>query len=495
MTSEFSIIKKATTGLILLIIAVACSSTDYSTKSNYENLIDNIELYFNDSMFEHAYWGALIKSLDDGKIWYERNQDKLFMPASNQKIPTTACALLNLGPDYMFKTYIQTNGVIEDSVLKGDLIIFSNGDPTIYDRFFDSPLTVFRMWVDSLKAKGINKIAGDIIGNDNAFDDQSIGSGWSHDYLDAWYAAEIGALQFNENVLDINIIKPKTISDKTIIEPNVESNYFTIIDSLTITDTGRTRVRYFREFGTNEILLKGRITPGDDTLTVSPSIYNPTLFYVTKLKEVFEEGGIEVEGKPVDVDDISLVKIQNAGVLFEHTSPPLKDIIKVLLKRSQNLYAETMTRALGYEKFGIGSFRNGEMVVEETLQQIGIEPETYSYADGSGLTRYNFISPNEIVKILEYMYNSEYSEYWIDALPIAGVDGTLKYRMRGTAAEGNVKAKTGTISNVRGLSGYVTTADGQRLVFSFLVNAHLRSTADTEYITDNVLRMIAEFKR
>ena len=159
----------------------------------------------------------------------------------------------------------------------------------------------------------------------------------------------------------------------------------------------------------------------------------------------------------------------------------------------QNLYAETMVRILGFHETGRGAFDEGKKVVESVLLDFGIEPDTYSFKDGSGLSRYNYISPKQIVKILKGMKKNPYWEIWYDIQPIAGVDGTLKYRMRGTKAEGNVRAKTGTISNVRGLSGYVTTSEGEDIVFSFLVNGHLRSSRDTNLITDKVLEVISEY--
>jgi D-alanyl-D-alanine carboxypeptidase/D-alanyl-D-alanine-endopeptidase (penicillin-binding protein 4) len=165
------------------------------------------------------------------------------------------------------------------------------------------------------------------------------------------------------------------------------------------------------------------------------------------------------------------------------------------MKRSQNLYAETLVRTMGVYEKGGGSFDSGKAVVEARMTEIGIQPDTYSYADGSGLSRYNYVSPEELVKILEFMYKSQCKDLWLDILPHAGVDGTLSNRMKGTRTEGNVKAKTGTISNVRGLSGYVTTAAGEELVFSFLVNGHLLSSRDTDRITDSILEIIANFGR
>ena len=163
------------------------------------------------------------------------------------------------------------------------------------------------------------------------------------------------------------------------------------------------------------------------------------------------------------------------------------------MKKSQNLYAETMVRVLGLNDSGTGSFEEGKKVVENVLQEFGIKPGTYAYMDGSGLSRYNFISPRQLVKILEGMRESENWDIWYDIQPIAGVDGTLKKRMKGTKAEANVRAKTGTISNVRGLSGYVKTSANEEIVFSFLVNGHLRTSRDTEIITDKVLEIIAQY--
>ncbi|RPI72364.1 MAG: D-alanyl-D-alanine carboxypeptidase/D-alanyl-D-alanine-endopeptidase, partial [Ignavibacteriales bacterium] len=216
------------------------------------------------------------------------------------------------------------------------------------------------------------------------------------------------------------------------------------------------------------------------------------------LKEVFEEEGITVSGLPLDCDDLYLWnhKPNDFNLISLHASPPLKDILSGLMKRSQNMYAETMVRVLGWKEHGLGSFRNGKNVVESVLKNnFEIEPETYAFMDGSGLSRYNYVSPEQLVKIMEGMRKHKYSKIWKDILPVAGIDGTLKNRMKGTSAEGNVYAKTGTISNVRGLSGYVTTSDGEELVFSFLVNGHLLSSKETEEITDSVLEMIASFSK
>lgn len=490
--------------LFAVSLSAGCSSSntvsdnqDKTIVNPIEQLKSKIDARFSDPLFEHAHWGVLIKSLKTGEVWYERNSKRMFNPASNEKIPSAAAALTVLGPDFTFTTDLCARGIISDSVLNGDLVVFGNGDPTLYSHFMKDPRDLFRNWALQLKNKGIKRITGNLIGDDNAFDDNSIGYGWSLDGLDAWYSAEIGALQLNENYVDIKIIPPQDKNGKTTFEPNIPSSYYTIIDNLTVCDTGINDVTVSRPYGVNKIMVSGTIVAGKKPFVESPALTNPTLFYVTVLKEVLNEEGIKVDGQAVDCDDIPGWKHQPSDflVIDSHNSPLLKDIIKEMMKRSQNLYAETMPRILGLKSSGLGSFRNGKKVVEGVLKQFGIEPSTYAYMDGSGLSRYDYISPEQLVKILSAMRQSPYWEQWRDAQPVAGVDGTLKNRMKGTKAEGNVRAKTGTISNVRGLSGYVTTADGEEVVFSFLVNGHLRPSADNEKITDSVLDMIASFSR
>jgi D-alanyl-D-alanine carboxypeptidase/D-alanyl-D-alanine-endopeptidase (penicillin-binding protein 4) len=493
--------KKLFTFIFLTILSLqffipGCSASRTEKVTRFAYLKQKIYERFNDSLFHHAHWGVLIKSLKTGETWFEQNADKMFMPASNEKILTSSAALIELGPDFRFETYLTYNGEIKDSILDGDIIVFGNGDPTLYNRFNNSPKDVFLKWSEDLKTLGIKKINGNIIGDDNAFDDRHTGYGWSFDGLDAWYSAEVGALQLNENYVDLKIIPPPTINDSLQVIPNLSSRFYEIRNEVQTIDTGRTRVSIERPFGKNIIFVRGYIKAGDKSFEETPSLTNPTLFYVTVLKEVFEEQGITVTGLPKDCDELTNwnYKPENFKLIALHKSPPLNEILSGLMKRSQNMYAETMVRVLGWKEYGLGSFSNGKKVVEVVLENyFGIKPDTYAFMDGSGLSRYNYVSPRQIVKIMEGMRIHKYWDVWRDIQPIAGVDGTLKNRMKGTSAEGNVRAKTGTISNVRGLSGYVTTADGEEIVFSFLVNGHLLGSKDTEDVTDSVLEMIASF--
>jgi len=479
--------------IIFPLIFGGCSSaTNFYSLDETKQLIDQ---KFQDSLFSHAHWGVLIESLTTGEVWYEQNGNKMFMPASNEKIPTAAATLLTLGPNFRYKTNLYYTGDIIDSVLNGDLIIKGDGDPTFFTKFYEDSRTPFFYWIDILKKMGIKKIDGNIIGDDNAFEDYGYGDGWTFDGLDSWYSAESGALQFNENNIDLQIIPPKSIDEKLQVIPNVKSNYFNIINNTNISETEPSQISINRAFGTNNITISGIVKVGSKPFERSLSISNPTLFYTNVLLETILSSGILVTGKAIDCDDISdwNPNYNSQKLMNSYLSPPIIDIMKGMMKRSQNMYAETFVKTLGLNIGGIGSFNEGKKVVENVLSNFGIAPKSYAFTDGSGLSRYDYISPKQIVTILKAMKKSQYWNEWNSLFPIAGVDGTLKNRMKGTKAEGNVKAKTGTISNVRGLSGYLTAANGEEIVFSFLVNGHLLSSDDNEMLTDSVLSLIAEY--
>ncbi len=494
--------RSAITGFTTTCVLASCASTTAQTQvavaqgSSRTDLVEQVEKIFNDSRFENAFWGAAIQSLDSGEVWYERNADKLFMPASNEKIPTAAAGLLYFGPDWTFTTHLCAEGEISGDTLDGNLVVFGNGDPTMYTRFQEDSRSVFFEWADKLKENGITRVTGDLIGDDNAWDENGFGYGWTVGGLDAWYSAETSALSFNENYVDLTFKPPATVDGKLTVTPNIPSAYFEIVDKTKVVAEGRTRVSVDREYGTNQIVLSGTVVAGDKSFERSPSIWNPTGFYVTVLKETLESRGIEIDGDAIDCDEIDGWNHEPGDftVLDKHASPPLREILAGLMKRSQNMYAENMVRVMGHAAHGEGSFSNGRRVVKDELSSFGVPSGGWSFMDGSGLSRYNYVSPRILLNILKGMRQHEYWEVWKNAQPIAGVDGTLRRRMKGTAAEGNVRAKTGTISNTRGLSGYVTTAAGEEIVFSFLVNAHQVSSRDTEDVTDGVLALIAAYQ-
>lgn len=481
--------------LIFVLTFSACTSTrhiqDGLPASPRAKLVSEIDSLLNDSAFAHAFWGVRVMSTKTGEVWYERNADKMFMPASNEKIITGAVALNQLGGDFRYKTTVSANGAVQNGVLKGDLIVASNGDPSLYKRFYTDSREVFRRWAEQLKTQGITRITGRIVGDDNAFEDYPYGNGWPFDDFEYDYSAEIGALQLNENYVDLLITPPKTVGEAYQIQPSTPSNYYTVQNNLNVVPTGSSAVSASRPYGQTKITLKGQVVAGGKALEESPTMPNPTLFYATVLRETLIAAGIQVDGEAADVDDLPQYNTQQATVLIEHQSPPFSQLLKVMMKISQNLYAETFTRTLGWAQNGIGSFENGHNIVENQLLTWGIPKKSYVYADGSGLSRYNYTNPRILTTILARMRVHQDWEIWKAAFPIAGVDGTIGNRMKGTPAENNARAKTGTIANTRGLSGYVTTRSGEELVFSILVNGHLLASRDTDRITDGIVSRLA----
>ncbi|MFO7841195.1 MAG: D-alanyl-D-alanine carboxypeptidase/D-alanyl-D-alanine-endopeptidase [Fidelibacterota bacterium] len=488
--------------ILTIVLLISCTSTSESVKKSgprtFNSMMKAIDELVHDEAFSHAHWGVLIKSLDNDEIWYAHNAERLFMPASNNKIPGAAGALSILGPDFRFETRLLTRGDIKDGVLHGDLVIRSNGDPTLYERYQGDSRAVFRSWADTLKKQGIFRIEGGIIGDDDAYDDVHLGAGWSWDYLQTWYAAQFGALQFNENYVDVKIVAPENMDGKIRLIPNISSSYFTLHDRIELIGEGQTRIRYERAPNTNDIIFSGQLKLGSDTLELSPTIHNPTGFYVQVLKETLEAGDIHIAGEAIDCDELKnwshTAEDPNYRELAHYYSVPLSEILTRMMKRSQNMYAETMPRVIAWKESGLGTFDTGREIMDSLFVHFGIEPGSWVYADGSGLTRYNYISPQILVKILEGMYGSELKDIWMKTFPVAGEDGTLKNRMKGTVAEGCVLGKTGTISNARGLSGYAKTAAGENIVYSFLVNGHILSTKETERITDSILELICSYK-
>ncbi|WP_092346719.1 D-alanyl-D-alanine carboxypeptidase/D-alanyl-D-alanine-endopeptidase [Candidatus Chrysopegis kryptomonas] len=470
----------------------------YYEDTELNQLRSELDDIFNNPSFSNAYWGVVIQSLETGEYFYRLNEHKSFIPASNMKLFTTAVALLKLGPDFKYRTNLYTDGEIKDGILYGNLFVRGTGDPTISGRFTNGDvIKTFKDWADSLIKLGIKEINGDIIGDDNYFDDQYMGTGWSWDDETYWYSAHISALSFNDNCVDLEIIPGKKIGEPALVKITPETKYVKINNFVTtVHPDSVTQIDFFRAPGTNVINVFGKISLRSKTYKESISVHNPTLYTVTVLKEVLESKGIKVNGNAVDIDDSQLnPDYETMKVLASYESPPLSEIIKVINKRSQNFYAEQVFRTLGKIFGGEGSTQKSVEVIKNTLSQIGIPPDAISIYDGSGLSRLNLVTPFQILTLLNYMYRHEYFSYFYESLPIAGVDGTLETRMRKTKAQGNVRAKTGYVQYARSLSGYVKTKDDEMLAFVMMTNNYLVPTSVANITQDIVCNRLANFSR
>lgn len=491
--------------LIVLLFFILCSP-GFSQESNQEiqpqlshstlkEFWDQMNDIFDDPNFSSANLGVVIQSLETGEFFYKRNENKLFMPASNLKLFTTAAALFLLGPDYRFSTNIYKNGNVDGSILVGDLVIQGRGDPTISGRFYDNDIyTVYNLWADSLLAAGIDEITGNIIGDDNQFDDLSLGTGWAWDHESYWYSAPSSAISFNDNCVDISI----TIDEikHPVVKINPDTKYVIVVNNVkyALKDSA-TAVDVYRERGTNLATVFGTIRDGDSVKTYV-TVNNPTQYSMVILKSVLEKKGIKIGGFAIDIDDVPAgLDYAKLNKIFTHYSVPLNEIIKITNKNSHNFYAEQILKTIGLETFGLGTAENGIEASREIYQEMGIDPENMTIVDGSGVSRLNLVTPRQVVSLLNFMYKSNLFPNFYNSLPIAGIDATLGTRMKNTKAQSNVRAKAGFIEMVRSLSGYVHTGDNEPVAFTIIANNFNVPAKLVDNLQDLVCLRLANFKR
>ena len=461
---------------------------------------------FDAPVTKHAQWSVLARSLDTGEVLFARDDGKLMMPASNMKIVTLAAAAQTLGWDHRFVTTLETAAAIRNGSLAGDLIVRGGGDPTIGSRG-NRHLAVFDEWAAALRAAGVERIDGRIVGDDQAFDDEGLGGGWAWDYLQYGYAAPIGALQYNENAAPLTVSPGSHVGEPAVVQLAAGSGL--VVNNLTVTGAAGTpeTIAYRRYLDRPVVEVTGSV-PVATAEAPAPAkvvqrqvaVVNPTRFFAQALKDALISRGIPVSGDAADLDDLAPAPPPGSDavrrVLASTSSPPLGELAAVLMKVSQNQYAETLLKAMADPTAGPGSVQAGRAAVLRVLGEWQIDASGLVMTDGSGLSRYNYVTAELLTRILERMYaDPRHREPFMASLPVAGREGTLATRLRRTRAEGNARAKTGSISNVRTLSGYLRTRDGEMLVFSILANSFAIPAASVDWIADLGVEVLANFAR
>jgi D-alanyl-D-alanine carboxypeptidase/D-alanyl-D-alanine-endopeptidase (penicillin-binding protein 4) len=464
----------------------ACQVNNQKSNSNINQFLDNL--------IPHCgFWGVSAKSIGKNKSLVNWNGDYPFVPASNMKLLTTAVALIRLGPDYRFNTSLLSDAPIINGVLKGNLVLRGVGDPTISDKFHKNSAIVFDDWAEQLKKRGISEIEGDIVGDDDLFDDNDVGKGWTWEDDLFYYSARISALSYNDNCIDVVVAPAANSGDPAIISMKPHTSYV-YIDNHVITKSVGQKSDFHgrRNRTTSSIELMGSIEKGVAPYRFKLSVANPTLFTVTVLKEVLEQRGIKVRGYPIDIDEITTDKpdYDQLRILASYQSVPLSMIVKFINKESQNLYAELAFRTLGAKFEGRGSTENAVKVIRQTLELMGIKGDSLHINDGSGLSRLNLVSPNQIVSLLDYMSHHPFFNEFYAALPIAGRDGTLAGRMNNTGMTDRMRAKTGTLTHVSALSGYLCTGNDELVAFSILGNNILSPAAEVRALQEDLCQQI-----
>ena len=455
-------------------------------------LAADLDRIFNAPVMEQGLWGVEVKSLDTGRVLYARNARTLMMPASNMKILTLAAAAETLGWDYRFTTTLETTAAVENGALRGDLVVRGAGDPTINSRDKRAD-AVLDEWAAALKTAGITSIGGNVVADATAFDDRRLGQGWAWDYLEAGYAAPVSALEFNENIATLTIKPGAKPGDPAALELPPATGLGLVYHVVTGENGTATTIAIDRLVDRAYLDVRGTIAADAAPATRDVAVANPALYFAHSLVLGLQARGIFVRGLPREFVRPSFdVPVEPRRTIAESKSPPLRDIATVMMKVSQNLYAETLLRAVGLAKSGLGSAENGRRAAADVFTAWGIPSGGYVQADGSGLSRYDYVTADMVVTLLEHMYKDpRHKEAFTATLPIAGKDGTIASRLKGTRAETNATAKTGSISNVRTLSGYVKTRDGETLAFSILANSFTIPAATVNYIADVAVETLA----
>jgi len=466
---------------------------DRSVSKSIRNFRYQVDELLQAPYLQPAMIGILIENIRTGEVVYSLNAHKLLMPASNMKLFTTAAATALLGPDFRYTTTLYSDGQVVDGTLNGNLFVRGSGDPTISGRYNNGLTTaIFENWADSLKTRGIRKINGAIIGDDNIFDDDRYGYSWALDDHAYYYAAEINGLSFNDNCIDLRMSPGHQVGQPATIRLFPQTDYVRITNELiTVSSDSMTNIDFSRTPGTNEIRIFGTIKAGSDTIVDWATVSNPTLFFLTVFKETLNRRGIEVKAI-ADIDDtpIQRVDYQSMQRLAGWQSVPLSRIIFTLNKESQNSFAEHLQKTLGAVKTGRGDWKNGIQTEKNWLESIGIPKDQIFIVDGSGLSRHNLVTPFQIVRVLKAIAVHPKFEMFFQSLPVGGVDGTLKNRFRGSAVAGHVYAKTGYVGRVRTLSGYLDAQNGRRYVFSIMLNHYPVATSTINQLQDDILQRL-----
>lgn len=472
------------------------------TRAGLTRMIDSM---VNAPEFRTALWGVLIVDPEKHDTLYAHNAAKLFIPASNQKLVSSSVMLEQLGPEYRFRTTFAAHGTVANGTLNGDLAVIGRGDPTMSDRMLKGDaMTAMRAIADSLSQRGIRRITGNVVAVGDAMPGPVAGAGWPWDGLDGASFAGVDELLFNEGLSILRVRAGATVGDPAIVETRPAKSFPTVrvVATTVARDTlaalggagrgGRsgtgTRVSAYNDTLTSTVIVRGQIALGDSATITFPQ-HDPNTAFLAALKEALGERGIAVDAQVTQWN-------QNPQVdsLFTVLSVPLREILPAIMKPSQNQIAEVFLRTLGLERAGVGTADSGRRVVERQFAEWKIPSDAFVVRDGSGLSRSDLISPEAIVSILDVMRRSPNFQVFFESLPIAGVDGTIRARMRDTPAQGNLHAKTGTLSMVRSLSGYVRTADGRLLEFSMLCNNWTTPQAAVDRVQDTIGAALAQLR-
>jgi len=491
---------------LLALAALASQASAASLAESIERLISS------SPVARTAFWGIRVVDLESGRTLYEINPDRYFVPASNTKLFTTALALERLGAAYTFETRVLAAAPPDsEGRISGPLRLVGGGDPNLSGRVLPyrmkapagDPLAAIESLADQIAARGVMRVDGGIVGDDTRYVWEPYPDGWGIEDPESDDGPPISALTLNDNVQTIAVRPGAREGDLASISLSPAIEFYRIDNQVRTTAPGTERhIEFARLPGSRQARLWGTIPLRDRGLDMLPSVEDPAVYAAMALRQALEERGITVEGGvsarhlyPASLEDLkeSPPAPAPSGVeLAKLVSAPLIEDLKVTDKVSQNLHAELALRAVARARRNVGSLEAGTEERKAFLTEAGIDPEAYTLYDGSGLARLNLVTPAAVVQLLRYMWTTPQRDAWLSLLPVGGEDGTLSSRFGGTPAAGRIHAKTGSLSHVSALSGYIQRTDGKWLAFSILVNNYNGHTSEVRGVMDRICNLILE---
>lgn len=436
--------------------------------------------------FDRATWGVFVQD-DRGDVLFARNAERLFIPASNTKLVVTSAASVLLPPTFRIRTSVYVNGAMDRGIVAGDLILYGRGDPSFSTRCYatdtlvpgvcDSSMAIMGALADSLIARGIRRVTGRMIGDGSYFEPLQLHPRWELFDAGWWYAAPVSGLAFNDNSIDFRISPGRAVDAPPVVTwtPDVGLVAFENRARTVASDSGSTiGDLFFRRPGTWEVWAEGTVALRRHPWTESFAVPDPNLYAARALASALLARGVAVEGGSASVTDSLVYRGARATPpLVERAGRPLDDLIFPILNTSQNTFAEYLLKAMARELGGVGSWQAGlELERRFLVDSVGIDSTAFWLDDGSGLSAGNLITPSALVRLLDYMWRHPSRAVFLRGIPRSGQRGSLLRRFVGTPVDGRVAAKTGSITHVNTLAGYLERRDGRRVTFAIMANGH-----------------------
>lgn len=486
--------------ILVYIVSSTCLYAQVSAKvQGVGNLNAEIEKLKNDSDLSHASWGICVMRTKTGETITQYNDNISLTPASTLKAVTTAAGLSILGSDYTYQTTLEYDGVYDsiNGIIKGNLYIKGSGDPTIESQYFknkDTPTPLTQKWAEELKAKGIKKIEGAIIADASAFEFETVPSTWIWGDMGNYYGAGASGLSYMDNMYTLYFKSGKSGDTTSITKTEPELLNLRINNYVKANGSDDNAYIYGAPYS-YERYVTGTIPPYKTDFDVKGSMPDPPYFFAYQLSQSLLNSGVEVVHSPTSLRILQLnnsYRPQARKKLLIYTSPTLDKIVYFTNLNSNNLFAEHILKTIALKIQGRGSENTGTDEVLKFWKAKGINTGGMYMQDGCGLSRGNSITPNQLASVFRLMtLDSAYTSFY-NSLPVAGKTGTMVRLCKGTFAENNLRAKTGSLSRVRSFAGYVTTKNEEQLCFSIIVNNYDCSSAEIRKKLERLMVLIAE---